>query len=51
VTQKNAEEENELRRLAAPDTSPEEFLINTQARPGRAAASTVEALVYQLRHG
>jgi hypothetical protein len=51
VTQKNAEEENQLRRLAAPDTSPEEFLINAQARRGRAAASTVEALVYQLRRG
>ncbi len=42
---------NHLRPLAAPDTSPEEFLINAQARPGRAAASTVEALVYQLRRG
>jgi hypothetical protein len=42
---------NQLRPLAAPDTSPEEFLINAQARPGRAAASTVEALVYQLRRG
>jgi hypothetical protein len=41
---------NQLRQLAAPDTSPEEFLINRQARPGRAAASTVEAR-YQLRRG
>jgi hypothetical protein len=42
-----------LRRLAAPDTWLEEawFLINAPARPGRAAASTVEALVFQLRHG
>jgi hypothetical protein len=53
VTQKNAEEEQQLLRLAAPDTSLEEawFLINAQARPGRAAASAVEALVYQLRRG
>jgi hypothetical protein len=42
---------NHLPPLAAPDTSPEEFLINAQGRPGRAAAATVEALVYQLRRG
>ena len=51
MTQKMPRKKNQLRRLAAPDTSPEEFLINRQARPGRAAASTVEALVYQLRRG
>lgn len=47
------EEEQQLRRLVAPNTSLEEawFLINAQARRGRAATSTVEALVYQLRRG
>ena len=47
------EEERCFRRLVAPDTSLEEawFSINAQARRGKAAASAIEALVYQLRSG
>jgi hypothetical protein len=47
------EEERRLQRLLAPETSLEEvwYLIHVEARRGRAAASTVEALVYQLRRG
>jgi hypothetical protein len=53
ATSTTHEEEQQLRRLVAPNTSLEEawFLINAQARRHRAAASTVEALVYQLRRG
>src|SRR6516164_3277092 len=47
------EEEQRLGRQLAPDTSLEKvwFLLSMQARPGQAAASTVEALVYQVRRG
>ena len=42
-----------LGRQLAPDTSLEKvwLLLSRQARPGRAVASTVEALLYQLRRG
>ena len=45
------EEEQRLGSLLAPDASLEKvwFLLSMQARPGR--ASTIEALVYQLRRG
>jgi hypothetical protein len=47
------EEERRLQRLLAPETSLEEawYLMNVAAHRGRAAASTVKALVYQLRRG
>jgi transposase len=47
------EEERRLQHLLAPETSLEEawYLIHVEARRGRAAASTVDALVYQLRRG
>jgi hypothetical protein len=47
------DEGHQLQRLLAPDSLLGEawFLLSMQARPGRAAASTVEALVYQLRRG
>jgi hypothetical protein len=47
------EEKRRLQQLLAPETLLEEarYLIHVEARRGRAATSTIEALVYQLRRG